>query len=115
MSLASAIQEALWLKQPEESFWPELKVNPLIMYCDNQSAISLSGNESYHARSKHIDVRYHFIRQKITTNRVKLNYRRSEDMVADALTKGLPRFKHESFINAMGLCPGENVGIMDTT
>lgn len=110
MSLAASVQEAMWLKQLQEEFWPELKNKPTIMFCDNQSCISLSGNESYHARSKHIDVRYHFIREKIAANQVLVEYMKTEDMIADVLTKGLHRPKHEVFTNAMGLRPGENVG-----
>lgn len=60
MSLATAIQEDLCLKQLEEEFWLILKGVPIVLYCDNQSAIRLSGNLMYQARSKHIEVRYHF-------------------------------------------------------
>ncbi|CAH2098237.1 unnamed protein product [Euphydryas editha] len=114
MSLSASIQEALWLKQLQEEFWPELKSRPLLMYCDNQSCISLSGNESYHARSKHIDVRYHFIRKKVATNEINIKYKRTDHMVADVLTKGLHRPKHEVFTKAMGLRPGENVEICES-
>lgn len=113
MSLAYSIQEALWLKQLEESFWPETAGTSLCMYCDNQSAISLSGNETYHARSKHIDVRYHFLREKIACKQISVHYKKTEDMVADVLTKGLHRPKHEAFCIAMGLRPGEDDGTLD--
>ena len=103
MSLSSAVQEALWLKQLQEEFWPNLKGIHTILYCDNQSAISLSGNSMYHARSKHIDVRYHFIREKIAANQIAVQYLCTRDMVADALTKALHRPKHEDFVASMGL------------
>lgn len=108
MSLASATQEALWLKQLEEDFWPVLSGKPILMYCDNQSAISLSDNDVYHARSKHIDVRYHFVREKIANNQILVKFKRTDDMVADAMTKGLHRPKHETFSHSMGLRPGED-------
>lgn len=109
MSLAAAIQEAIWLKQLEEDFWPALSDTPMLMYCDNQSAISISGNDIYHARSKHIDVRYHFVREKISNRQVSVRYKNTQDMVADALTKGLHRPKHQAFSEAMGLRPEERV------
>lgn len=118
MALASAIQEALWLKQLADEFQPELKGTPITLYCDNQSAISLSENAVYHARSKHIDVRYHFVREKITAKQIMVKYKCTGDMVADVLTKGLHRPKHETFTASMGLVlnvhrPGEDVENMD--
>lgn len=109
MSLATAVQEAIWLKQLEEDFWPSLSGAPILMYCDNQSAIRISGNDIYHARSKHIDVRYHFVRERVANNQVAIRYKKTEDMVADALTKGLHRPKHEAFTKAMGLRSEEGV------
>lgn len=110
MSLSTSAQEALWLKQLEEEFWPELKGIPITLYCDNQSAISISGKEIYHARSKHIDVRYHFVREKVAAGQVLVQYKSTQVMVADAFTKGLHRSKHEEFSKAMGLRSGEDVG-----
>ncbi|KAG7302210.1 hypothetical protein JYU34_013686 [Plutella xylostella] len=110
MSLTIAVQEAIWLKQLEEDFWPTLTGTPILIYCDNQSTISISGNDIYHARSKHIDVRYHFVRERISNNQVTIRYKNTEDMVADVLTKGLPRPKHQFFSNALGLRSEERVG-----
>ncbi|GBP12614.1 Retrovirus-related Pol polyprotein from transposon TNT 1-94 [Eumeta japonica] len=67
-------------------------------------------SESYHQRSKHIDVRHHFIRERIADKQVLVKYQRSQDMTADILTKGLHRPKHETFSVAMGLRSGDNVG-----
>lgn len=118
MALASSIQEALWLKQLADELQPELKGTPITLYCDNQSAINLSKNAVYHARSKHIDVRYHFIREKIAAKQIVVQYKCTGDMVADILTKGLHRPKHENFTSSMGLIlkrprPGEDVRSMD--
>ncbi|GBP84936.1 Copia protein [Eumeta japonica] len=79
MALASAIQEALWLKQLADEFQSELKGTPIGLYCDNQSAISLSDNAAYHARSKHIDVRYHFVREKIAAKQIMVQYKCTGD------------------------------------
>lgn len=111
MSLATATQEAIWLKQLEEDFFPSMSCIPITMYCDNQSAIRISGNDMYHARSKHIDVRYHFVRERIANNQVAVKYMSTQDMLADALTKGLHRPKHQFFSKAMGLRPEESVEI----
>lgn len=108
MSLATATQEALWLKQLEEEFWPSMSGIPIVIFCDNQSAISISGDDIYHARSKHIDIRYHFVRERIANKQISVRYKSTQDMMADVLTKGLHRPKHEIFTMAMGLRPGED-------
>ena len=56
---------------------------------DNQSAICLAKSQQVHGRTKHIDIKDHFICDLVEAGRIKLTYRASEDMVADMLTKGL--------------------------
>ena len=57
------------------------------MYEDNQGAIEISKNARFHNRTKHIDVQFHFIREKVLTNDVKVAYMSTEDMLADIMTK----------------------------
>ncbi|KAG7300019.1 hypothetical protein JYU34_017061 [Plutella xylostella] len=113
MSLTSAVQEALWLGQLHRELWSEQTDQPFIMYCDNQSTIKLSGSDVYHARSKHIDVRYHFIREKVSSRKIEVHYKSTDEMAADVLTKGLHRTKHEFCCKAMGLRSGEDDGKME--
>ncbi len=91
VALASAVQEAIWLRQ----LTTELEVNALTeattIFEDNQSAISLTKNPQFHGRSKHISIKYHFVRDQVTKGTVKLKYCPSKEMVADMLTKGLPK------------------------
>ena len=65
--------------------------------------IALSQNPEYHARTKHIDVQYHFIRECIETSQIQLRYCFTEDMIADALIKSLARDKFEKLIKEMKL------------
>ncbi|KAG7312922.1 hypothetical protein JYU34_001322 [Plutella xylostella] len=113
MSLTSAVQEALWLGQLHRELWSEQTDQPFIMYCDNQSTIKLSGSDVYHARSKHIDVGYHFIREKVSSRKIEVHYKSTDEMAADVLTKGLHRTKHEFCCKAMGLRSGEDDGKME--
>ncbi|KPJ07592.1 Copia protein [Papilio machaon] len=103
MSLSSCIQEALWLKQFQESFWPVLENEPMIIYSDNQSSIKLSGTDGHHPRTKHIDVRHHFIRDKVAAGAIDVQYIQSDMMVADALTKATPYPKLIYCASKMGL------------
>lgn len=85
-----AVKELVWLK----GLLSELllvEINVPIFFMDNQSAIRLVKNPAYHKRTKHIDVRYHFIREKFEDGAFVLNYVPSNEMVADILTKALPK------------------------
>lgn len=63
--------------------------DPTEVYVDNKSAIALAKNPVFHERSKHIDTRYHFIREHVNKKDVELIYCKSYDQVADILTKPL--------------------------
>jgi hypothetical protein len=76
---------------------------PTVIHCDNQSCIKLSENPVFHDRSKHIEIRYHFIRDWVHRGVVQLQFIPTDDQVADILTKALPRGKHVFFRDKMGL------------
>lgn len=65
------------------------------MHVDNQSAIKIIKNGTFNKRSKHIDVRYHFIHEKVEENSIKINYVKSDAQVADILTKPLGKHKFD--------------------
>ena len=73
------------------------------MHADNQGAIALAQNPISHSRAKHIDIRFHFIRERIERNEIKLQYISTRQMVADILTKALPREAFEKFREALGV------------
>ncbi len=77
------------------------------MHDDNQSALALAHSElgQFHAQTKHIDIRYHFIRYTIQDGQIKLIYCPTEDMIADILTKALPSSKAKHFATSLGLLP----------
>ena len=62
-----------------------------VIFEDNQGCIALSDNPVSHKRTKHIDIRYHFIRERVASKEVELKYVATEDQLADLLTKGLPK------------------------
>ena len=75
------------------------------MYEDNQGAIALSQNPKDHSRTKHIDIKFHYIREQISKGNVELQYCATADMLADTLTKGLPKPAFEKFRAGMGIHP----------
>ena len=77
---------------------------PTIVYRDNQGAISLSVNPKDHTRTKHIDIKYHYVREKVAEKQLDIRYCATGEMVADTLTKGLPKPAFEKFRAEMGVC-----------
>ncbi|GKF78783.1 hypothetical protein Tco_0234351, partial [Tanacetum coccineum] len=80
-----------------------LGFNKILMYCDNKSAIALSCNTVQHSRSKHIDIRYHFIKEQVENGVVELYFVRTEYHLADIFTKALCRERIELLINKLGM------------
>ena len=72
------------------------------IHCDSQSAIHLAKHQMYHERTKHIDVKLHFIREVVDSGAVRIMKIASEDNPADMLTKSLPRYKFEKCLNLVG-------------
>jgi hypothetical protein len=99
LALTTAIKEALWLKQLLSEL--NRKQEEITMYCDNKSTICLSKNPEFHSRTKHIDIRYHFIKEKITEKIIKIEYIPTDQMLADILTKALPRIKHYKALESL--------------
>jgi len=78
------------------------------VYCDtitedNQGAIAIAHNPVDHARTKHIDIRYHFVREAVQKRLVELKYCSSREMTADVLTKPLSKEQFEKLPHAMGM------------
>ena len=76
---------------------------PVTIYNDNQSAIKLSENQLCHKRTKHIHVKYHFIRDKVRDKNIELSYMPTAEMVADMLTKSLGSKKHMYIRNKLNM------------
>lgn len=84
----------------------ELGVNqqlPIDLLCDNQSAIALTMNPRFHARTKHIEIEHHYIRQTVARGLVRISYCSTAEMTVDILTKALGRIKHYEHSSNMGL------------
>ena len=90
MSASSAVQEAVHLRLLLKSLGFEQEGHSVI-YEDNQGCIGLSENPILHKRSKHIDIKYHYVREKVSSGAVKLVFIETEKQLADMLTKPLLR------------------------
>lgn len=120
MGQTQATKEAIWLrdllKQLDDptSIDPSLALishnnktiytlNAVVIHCNNQRAIALAKNPQFHARTKHIDAKWHYQREKVNDKSVEFQYIPTEDQIANGLTKALPKDKFLIFRNALGL------------
>jgi hypothetical protein len=82
---------------------PQETPNPQVIFSDNQGATKLSRNPQHHNRSNHIDIKDHFVRDSHQKGLIELVYIPMSEMVADILTKALPRERYEKHMKGMGL------------
>ncbi|MCO5564805.1 hypothetical protein L7F22_018473 [Adiantum nelumboides] len=76
-----------------------------IIYTDNQSALAVVRNPIFHACTKHIEMHYHYVRERLSAGEISLTYVPTQDNLADLFTKALSREKLEAFRKALGLLP----------
>ena len=101
IALTSAAQEAVWMRRLLQSLGETPKT--VIIYEDNQSSIKMSQNPVLHSRTKHIDIRYHYIRETVAEGTVTLQYCPTKDMTADVFTKPLGKGRFEFLRDKLGL------------
>ena len=106
MGISAGLQELLWIKQYISELLTlqdqdiETSTTP-ILYCDNQAAVSISHNDIHYHRTKHIDIRHHFIRDHVKQANVKLEWISTQEQIADTLTKALDTANFKKFTHAM--------------
>lgn len=102
MAATMAACQAIWLKKLLSQI-TKVDIDPVTLYIDNKSALELAKNPVFHGRSKHIDVRYHFIRECVENGDILVKYVRTEEQCADSLTKALTSVKFEAMRNLLGV------------
>jgi len=102
IALVQATKESIWIQRLLGELGRQA-TGAQTLYGDNQGAIALASNPEYHARTKHIDIQYHFIRECVENGVIKLQYCPTEDMVADGMTKALPKERHWKLARKMGM------------
>jgi len=102
MALTCAAQQALWMY----SFMSEVGLRhefPAILHGDNATSIALTLNTKGHARTKHIDIHHHYIRECVAAGEISLVQIPSEENLADIFTKPLPHVIHQKLVRALKL------------
>ncbi|GJY02129.1 retrovirus-related pol polyprotein from transposon TNT 1-94 [Tanacetum coccineum] len=101
IALSGCCAQVLWMRSQLTDYG--LGFNKIPMYCDNKSAIALCCNNVQHSRSKHIDIRFHFIKEHVENGVIELYFVNTEYQLADIFTKALGRERIEFLINKLGM------------
>ena len=102
VSAALASQEAVWLQQLLEDMGI-IKTEPITLFEDNHGCLKLADNEGMSVQTKHIDIKHHHLRDLVQHNVIKLEYCETNRMIADILTKPLPKPKLEELRAMIGI------------
>ncbi|KAL0323926.1 UNVERIFIED_CONTAM: Retrovirus-related Pol polyprotein from transposon TNT 1-94 [Sesamum calycinum] len=102
IAAAATSNHAIWLRRILEDIG-EKQEEPTTIYCDNKSAIAITKNPVQHSRTKHIDIKYHSLREATTKGEIELKYCITEEQLADIFTKALPRNKFEELRTKIGV------------
>ena len=105
IAVGSCCSQLLWMKKVLADY--EISQDTMVVYCDNSSAIGISKNPVQHSKTKHIEIRYHFISDLVERKIVCLEYIPTECQNANIFTKPLDRSKFETLRQVIGviLCP----------
>ncbi|GJS03423.1 retrovirus-related pol polyprotein from transposon TNT 1-94 [Tanacetum coccineum] len=101
IALSGCCAQILWMRSQLTDYG--FQFNKILLYRDNKSAIALCCNNVQHSRAKHIDVRYHFIKEQVKNRIVELYFVRTEYQLADIFTKPLPRERFNFLIEKLGM------------
>ncbi|GJX30890.1 hypothetical protein Tco_0240745 [Tanacetum coccineum] len=101
IAMSGCCAQILWMRSQLSDYG--FAYNHIPLYCDNKSAIALCCNNVQHSRSKHIDIRHHFIREQVEKGVVELYFVRIEYQLADIFTKALPRERFKFILPTLGM------------
>nr|GFA67176.1 copia protein [Tanacetum cinerariifolium] len=97
VSLSVCCAQVIWMRKQLLDYG--FRYNKIPMYCDSKSAIAISCNPVQHSRTKHINIRYHFIREHVERGAIELYFVRMEYHLANLFTKALPKERFEYLVH----------------
>jgi hypothetical protein len=103
IALAFCVQEGIWLRRLVSELLPERDMEAIEVNEDNQSTIALVRNHRFSNRTKHVDIRYFFMREHFADGEFAIKYCPTQEMTADIFTKALSRVTFEYLRSKLGM------------
>ena len=104
VAMTFAAKEATWLHRLLHQLgYKSDDIYPIKLYGDNEPSIKLLHSDGHHERTKHVDIYYHYVKERVRDGNLKVEHVRTTAMAADGLTKPLDRVAHERFLSQIGL------------
>jgi len=110
VAATAAACQVIWMRRMLRSLFQE-QAKGTVICCDNSSAIALSKNVVFHKRTKHIDTKFHYIRELVNNGEIVLKHCRTQEQVADILTKSLGHKSFEFLRKCLGMTDNPTVEI----
>ncbi|GJZ71668.1 retrovirus-related pol polyprotein from transposon TNT 1-94 [Tanacetum coccineum] len=101
VALSASCAQLMWMRTQLKDYG--FNYNKIPLYCDSQSAITISCNPVQHSRTKHIHTRYHFIKEQVENGIIELYFVRTEYQLADMFTKALPEERFQYLVRRIGM------------
>jgi hypothetical protein len=102
IAVCMAAREAVWLQKLLAGLFGQM-LDPTVIHCDNQSCVKLSENPVSHDKSKHVEIKFHYIRDMVQRKAVLVQYLPTDEQITDVLTKPLAKSKFEYFRDKLGV------------
>ena len=112
IALSVAVREVVWLHKLMTYLFDH-EMDPTIIHCNNQSCVKLSENPVFHDRSKHIEIKYHYIRDMVQRKEVHVQYLPTHEQIVDIFTKPLAKTEFKYFCERLGLVDNASLVEMD--
>ena len=107
VSAGSCCAQLLWMRQTLKDF--SITVDAVPLLCDNESAIKIANNPVQHSRTKHIDIRHHFLRDHVSKGEISLNHVRTDKQLADIFTKPLDKVRFSELRSELNILDYRNI------
>jgi hypothetical protein len=101
VAMSACCAQVIWMRSQLKDYG--YLFNKIPIYCDSKSAIAISCNTVHHCKSKHIDLRYHFIKEHVEKGTIELYFVGTEYQLADLLTKALPPTRFADLVHQIGM------------
>ena len=103
VALSAAVQEGVWLRQFLEHLRVIPSCNSLTIMIDSQMSIAYSKDPKFHSKAKHIDIKYHYVKDMVAQGELTLKYVSTHDMIVDPFTKVVSREVFDRHVKSLGL------------